>query len=599
VTVLLHSAGKQFANLLLTVGLISSAAQVKAATDWSLPVTGNLLGTVMDGAGEPQMGASVELLNKYNRLISKTLSSPDGRFAFAGLASDVYSVRVSLTSFLPAFRDRILVKAGANSMLQIHLSTLFSNIQLGTTIPTGGMTNDWKWVLRSSPSTRPITRFLPDDTNVAAVKPQVFSGTHMMVGMSGGSSGLVDAGSVDSGTRFALSTNLFGKNQIQVAGSLGQGMDLGGNAFSICAVYSRDSGLGFANAPEITLTVSQVSLLPSQNGTAGLLKTMAMSVYEVADPLEGVHVEYGMTGEAVDYLQHTSRISPFARISVDTGKLGTLVAAFSDGGRPDELTAHQSFRQAAAGQDAEDDLTSSLNAVARTPQVSTRQDRLQLQRTENFELGLDKTSGSRTYAFSAFYEEVSNGRLNVAGDLTSLVSGDVLSDGISRTSTYNIGNYQRNGYMASVRQKLSDTLDFDLGYGRMGGFSAKQEVLSGTVSPAGFLQNGNHGMASAALNTRIAMSGTRLTAQYGWTDPGAAIPQHVFTTQGGYMSPGLNIYFRQPLPSFFGMPGRLELTGDLRNLLSDGYLPLQNVDGRKLLIVEAPKAIRGGVSFTF
>jgi hypothetical protein len=65
------------------------------------------------------------------------------------------------------------------------------------------------------------------------------------------------------------------------------------------------------------------------------------------------------------------------------------------------------------------------------------------------------------------------------------------------------------------------------------------------------------------------------------------------------MSPGLNIYFRQPLPSFFGMPGRLELTGDLRNLLSDGYLPLQNVDGRKLLIVEAPKAIRGGVSFTF
>jgi hypothetical protein len=47
------------------------------------------------------------------------------------------------------------------------------------------------------------------------------------------------------------------------------------------------------------------------------------------------------------------------------------------------------------------------------------------------------------------------------------------------------------------------------------------------------------------------------------------------------------------------MGGRLELTGDLRNMLAQGYLPLNTGEGQHMLIVETPKAIRGGVSITF
>ena len=65
------------------------------------------------------------------------------------------------------------------------------------------------------------------------------------------------------------------------------------------------------------------------------------------------------------------------------------------------------------------------------------------------------------------------------------------------------------------------------------------------------------------------------------------------------LAPGLNIVVRQPLPGFFGMPGHLELTGDLRNLLSDGYLPMATASGRQLLLVQSPKVIRGGLSITF
>ncbi len=602
----MHSylAGKKFAKAVVLASFLVLAGQSKAA-DWSLPVTGNLLGTVVDGAGNPQMGSRVELLNKYDRLISRTLSAPDGRFAFAGLASDVYAVRVSLNGFLPAFKDKIFVRAGSNSMLQIHMSTLFSNIQLNSTMPSGGMSNDWKWVLRSSPATRPITRFLPDDSTLAGNQPpRVFSGTHMMLGVSGGGSGIIDSEAAvsDLGTRFALSTNVYGKNQIQVAGSFGQNMDVSGTAFGLCAIYSRNDGFGgLANAPEITLTMSQIGLVGGgQVGNLfGTMRTMSLSLYETADPFDNVHLEYGMTGESVDYLQHTSRISPFARVSVSIGAFGTVISSFSDGGRPDELTAHQTSSELSVPNPPADDLSTAVNAMARVPQISTRNGRLELQRTETFELGWNKTRGSRTYAVSAFSEIVSNGRLNVAGDLSSLPAGDVLSDGISQTSTFNIGNYHRNGYMASASQRLTDWMDLDVGYGRMGGFSTRQGSLTNPALPSTFLRSEDHNLATVGLNTRIARTGTRLSAEYGWTDPRASLPQHVFTTQSTYAAPGLNIYFKQPLPSMFGLPGHLELTGDLRNLLSEGYLPMLNSDGRRMLIVQAPKAIRGGVSFTF
>jgi hypothetical protein len=61
--------------------------------------------------------------------------------------------------------------------------------------------------------------------------------------------------------------------------------------------------------------------------------------------------------------------------------------------------------------------------------------------------------------------------------------------------------------------------------------------------------------------------------------------------------PGLNLYIRQPLPGF--RPCRVELTADLRNLLAQGYLPLGTADGQRILLVETPRAFRGGFNFIF
>jgi Carboxypeptidase regulatory-like domain len=608
-------AGTILVKAIAVSGFLAVGAYAAQAADLSLPVTGNLLGSVADSGGIPQMGATVELFNKYQRLLAKTVTAPDGRFGFAALPADLYSVRVSLASFLPASRDKIAVKPGLDSVLQIHLATLFSNIELSYTIPTSSMSNDWKWVLRSSPATRPITRILDEETGAsssAELHSRIFSGTHAMLSINGGDGGLIDSDSTqtDLGTGFVVSTNLLGKNQLQVGGTFGQGF--GPAAMGLCAIYSRSDNGGLGEPPEITLTVSQLGILGPQmpgsqstnavgllNGTNPMIRDMSLSIYEVADPVDGVHLEYGMTGESVESVQHTSRVSPFARLTMDAGVIGQFIAAYSDGGRPDELSAHQA-QQNPEMTGSNDDLLSAVNALARLPQLSERDGRLELQRTQNYELGYSKAEGSRTWAASTFYEDVSNGRVYVAGDTAPLNVSDLLSDGVSTTSTYNVGHYERSGYLASVDQRVNDSLDVAIAYGRMGGFTTDE---SGVGQSWGvqekFLNERNHNLATANVHARLPVMGTQITANYGWVDAGAVVPSHVFTTQNTYVSPGLNIVIRQPLPSFFGMPGRLELTADLRNLLAQGYLPLDGGDSRTLLVVQAPRAIRGSLNFIF
>lgn len=603
-------------NFIQAIALAGCLAFLPAASagDLSLSFRGNLLGFVVDSSGIPQMGATVQLFNKYERLVAKTRTAPDGRFAFAELPPDFYSVRVSLASFLPAARDKIAVKAGLDSVLQIHLATLFSNVELSYTLPTSPMSDDWKWVLRSSPSTRLITRLIEEETSQtsdSSLRPQVFSGTRALVSVNGGDGGLIDSDSsqTDLGTGFVVSTNVLGKNQVQVGGSFGP--SYGPAAMGLCAIYSRSDNGSLGAPPEVTMTISQFGVIGPQlpgsqsapnnstfvNGSPEV-RTMSLSLYQVADPVDGVHIEYGVTGESVDSVQHTSRVSPFARVTVDAGAVGEFITAYSDGGRPNELSAHQA-QTSEAGAANDDDLLSAVNALARLPQISERDGRLELQRTQNYELGYRKDKGSRTFAVSTFYEDVSNGRINVAGNLSSLNVNDLFSDGVSTTSTYNIGHYDRSGYLASLDQRVNDSLDVALAYGRMGGFTTSADGLAASWGiQQRFLNEANHNVATANLRGRIPGTRTQITANYGWVDSGAVIPLHVFTTQNTYVSPGLNIIVKQPLPSFFGV-GRMELTADLRNLLEQGYLPLTAGDNGSLLVVQAPRAIRGSLNFIF
>ncbi len=221
-----------------------------------------------------------------------------------------------------------------------------------------------------------------------------------------------------------------------------------------------------------------------------------------------------------------------------------------------------------------------------------------MQRARSLEIGWNKVAGSRTYAFSAFSEDVSHGRVNLAGDLSAIRPEDLLTDTYASTSTYNIGRYSRRGYLASAVQKAGDHLDLSVAYGQMGGFSANPNSF-GSLQSQTFVKQRTANIAAAQVRASVPVLGTRLQTEYAWVDSGTVVPQHLFTTQNSRVSPGFNVYLRQPLPSVFGLPGRIELTADLRNLLAQGYLPISSGTDGHMLIVQTPRSIRGGLNFIF
>jgi hypothetical protein len=66
-----------------------------------------------------------------------------------------------------------------------------------------------------------------------------------------------------------------------------------------------------------------------------------------------------------------------------------------------------------------------------------------------------------------------------------------------------------------------------------------------------------------------------------------------------YPETGLNIRIRQPLPLWDGLPGRIEASAEVRNMLAQGYLPIMLADGQRLILAHSPRAVRGGLSFIF
>src|SRR5580704_17250749 len=182
---------------------------------------GQLDGLVTDVAGKPQPGAIVVLLNRQDHLLQRSATDALGSFSFAELLPDFYSIQVSFASFVPAVKERIQIRAGMRSVLDVSLSRVFSSIQLVATtpMPNGLMSDSWKWVLRADSPTRPVLRFLPVQISTspdaspdsAESGPRtMFSDSRGLVKISASDGAPVMGDSqADLGTQFAFATSVY------------------------------------------------------------------------------------------------------------------------------------------------------------------------------------------------------------------------------------------------------------------------------------------------------------------------------------------------------------------------------------------------------
>ena len=583
---------------------VASAASLDPFSDQVL--SSRILGHVEDAAGIAQMGATVYLYNRYDQLVRHALTNEQGRFGFEALSPDIYSLRVILASFAPAERRNISLLPNSESRLSINLASVLSTVTIAPPRRSIGtlVTDDWKWVLRSSSATRPIMRFLPAPVTASTSRTlgSAFSDTTGVVKISAGEGqSFLQGGGEDLGTAFALATSLAGSARIQLSGNVGYAAsNLGTPGAGFRTSYARDSADG--STPEVILTFHQFYTAPRAGNAAVTgdaappLRTASLAVVDSIEVAENIRLDYGFNYNSVTYLDHLNYASPFVRGTFDFGSQGRVRVAYSSGAPPAELLARDSAVSASPDHARSSELDQDLTALSLVPRISLSNDHAVVQRTQDFEIGYERVEGTRTFIAGAYRESVSNAAFMLAGSNSSLPAGNLMPDLNSNSSILNVGSYQRTGVDAAVRQSIGDRFDIALAAGTTGALML--------ASAASLLQNASPDLRDSLSQKQVAwvtlrisatapVTGTRITADYGWTDPGTLVPSHVFMTQKVNQDTGVNFYLRQPLPNF--LPWRIELTAELRNLLAQGYLPM----GEHSVLTASPRAVRGGLNFIF
>ncbi len=583
----------------LALGFVCLAGVSFAAPP--LKTAGVIGGTVKSSTGIPQLGAVVQLYDQQERPVQRLLTDPAGKFEFVGLAPDRYTVKVTMAAFFPAIEKNILVQPGMQSLLAVQLSSFLSTIQLSYPPMDKGhlLTDDWKWVLRTATSTRPVMRFAGDvDARPAGNPPpaSLFSETRGILTVSAGEGGNVTpvANQADMGTAFALATSILGSNTIQFSGNLGYGSQTGVPATAFRTAYSRSL---MGGSPQVSLTMRQL-FLPGRLAAAGagsesalpMLRTFSGSFDDHTKLSDDITLKYGFTMDAVTFLDRLNYFSPYARLTYDLGNGSELDLTFTSGNARPELSGEPSLNA---------DLQQDLTALGLFPRISVADARTKVQRGDEYEATYSRRVGSRTYSATLDHEAVTNAALNVLGPVTGTAGVDILPDVFSNASILNAGNFQSWGYSAAVAQRLGQFVTVTMMYGGEGALTVDNGPLV-TGSPEELrtlLHEAQRHMATARVAATLPWTKTHVVASYQWSANNRwATPGNEYSTQPDRAMPGLNVCVRQRLPGF---ARRVEATADLRNMLAQGYLPMGMSDGQQVTLIETPRTLRGGLAFIF
>jgi hypothetical protein len=599
----------------LVLGILFVCPAAEAATEAKF--TGRIVGMVKGAGGVAQMGATVQLLNRFEKPLLRAITDERGAFVFDLLGPEVYSVRVTLASFVPAMRANIQIGPGAERYLAIQLANLFSSIEVFYAPPPGSflMSEDWRAALRGSLSTRPVLRALPTwDPNPKARSAQpvrLFTDTKALVQLSSGdaATNFSWGSQPDLGTSFAVGTSFLGRSQVQFSGNLGYGLASGIPAAGFRTSYKRsvDAPVGFdVPNPQVTLTMRQLylplragqSLNSSANAGAPLLRTVSATFSDRFQVAERMLIEYGASMDSVQFFERMNYISPFVRLTWDGQILGTVKAAFSSGLPPVDLLIR------GTGENAE--MQRQLSGLALFPRITRRGGTTQAQRVENLELGYGKKFGIGEVFASGYREGVSNAGIATIGAPEDMLGQDLVPDLATNANIFNVGNYYRTGFLAGWTQNLPGDWKLSTGYGFGGILRTDQRSLGAGMTANGeaaAIRAGIHrsqrSFASMKLTGTLPRFGTRLYGSYLWTDYRALTPFHSSLTTQGLAETGLNMGLRQPIPGFLGLPGRLEFNAEMRNMLAQGYVPVTTPNGQTMWLIPTPKQLRGGFSFIF
>src|SRR5687768_8772 len=118
------------ANIKRRLILALNAINICVFSAHTLPAGATLSGQVKNSAGQPQMGAVIEVFTTAALNPVTTFTDAKGNYTVSGLAPGTYFVKASATQFLPSLRENVSLRTGSSVVVNLTLNTLLEAFQL-------------------------------------------------------------------------------------------------------------------------------------------------------------------------------------------------------------------------------------------------------------------------------------------------------------------------------------------------------------------------------------------------------------------------------------------------------------------------------------
>jgi len=566
-----------------TLGWVIGITLVLAAPLAAKPGYGTLTGVVLDPLGIPQMGANVWLISETDagQTVSRVLSNQHGEFLSDRLKPGKYSVRVSLTGFLPTTEQHVAVLANVTTLLRVQVDSVFASLDtLRRKSDAPAEPDDWKWVLRSSASNRAILQWRDGDeesANSAVVTDQPLS-KHSR-GMLQVSNGALRPGSPSSfpdspATAVSYDQRLGAMGRLLVAGQMSYELnDQGAPGGAIATIWMPTGS--FESGPETTFVMRQVKIGPGIT-----FQGLRLDHSEQFALTDRVSLRAGAEFLRVGTASSVATVHPHAEFDANLGrgwKSSLIVTANPSAVQWGETGA----------------LKSALDELDSLPPVLFRAGRPEFEGTWHQELSTKhKISSRSSVAAAVFHDDARHQAIYGSG-----TGGDPLfvPDAFSNAFLYDGGESNSWGTRVAYREKFSDNLEFVAVYAWAGAISPAEQISTSSAGPIDAFETHNHHSLAARVSGKIQRTGTEVTASYKWIGGTTLSRIDPFGEASYQVDPNLHLSIRQSLP---GLNNRWEALVDLGNLLDQGYVMVNTQDSR-LMLASMLRSFRGGVSFQF
>ena len=564
-------------SLVLLIVAVRTAAAQGGAT---------VTGVVRDAQGVAQLGALVEVVAANSAVLGTAFTDLHGHYLIPHLLPGKYDVRASAALYVPALRDNLQLRAGAQAVVNLTLNTLFEST---TWIPAERRkadepTDDWKWTLRSA-ANRPILR-LTEDGDVIMVSSSVTEAKSKHADRARAEMTAGDGGFGSSGVHnvFVLDRTLDDGAGLAMRADIGKqpGPSAIGPSTEVATGYG--TRLGFAGAGRAVVSYQMHPELISSGGTPGM-EAMQISSAQLMKLGDLADVEAGGTLYVVSAAGYASGSRPFVKITAHPVKDWTV------GYRMATSQNLQSF----AGLDS---LQQEL------PVAAMYQGRIQTAQGLHQEFTASRKMGQGLVQISYYRDSLDRvvvaggGALGAADIKQTNISGNgIVADATTGNFRLLSGGYKTQGVNVTLTQPITPAMWVAMEYSTGEGLGVKNGAVLSLPDVSMDLAPQAAQSATIALRGRVLHTGTRIRASYRWQ------PTRLVTAVDPYASFGDQAYFscylRQALRLGNLLPAGLDATVDVTNLLAQGYRPFLSADGQTLFLAQSPRTVQAGLSLTF